>query len=133
MSTLPAVPLVTSAPSALHICPNCSPLIENLIAEARARIENHIVRHRLSSSSLDESILIIEDEFGEVLHREGDLSFLSSDLQKDYERRQLAVWDLDMEDIGPLRSKCGREAFIFPMHVEGERYTATVFNNAQVA
>jgi hypothetical protein len=137
-----SVPALTIPP-----CPNCScnelPLIESLIAEARARIENHVIHHRLSSSSLDESILIIEDEFGGLMYCEGDLSFLmpnapvldeifsdqmNANIQRDYEIRQLAVWDLDMPELRGFRSECGRIAFMFPMHVDRERYTATVFS-----
>jgi hypothetical protein len=119
------------------------PVVDNLILEAIARIENQKAHHRIPFESVDDSILIIEDEFGGLMHCEGDLSFLmpttpvldqifsrqlNPNIQKDYECRQLAVWDLDMPELRGFRSECGRIAFMFPMHVEGQRYTATVFS-----
>jgi hypothetical protein len=51
-----------------------------------------------------------------------------ANIQKDYECRQLAVWDMEMPELRGFHSERGRVAFIFPMHVDGERYTATVFS-----
>jgi hypothetical protein len=131
----------------VHHCPCCTcnelPLVDNLIWEARARIESHKAHHRIPFESIDDSILIIEDEFGGLMYHEGDLSFLmpqapvldqifsdqlNPGIQKDYELRQLAVWDMEMPELRGFRSECGRIAFIFPLHVGGQRYTATVFS-----
>jgi hypothetical protein len=135
----------------VHSCPTCIcnelPLVDNLILEARARIKNHEAHHRIPFESVDDSILIIEDEFGGLMHCEGDLSFLmpqapvldqifsdqlNLNIQKDYEIRQLAVWDMEMPELRGFRSECGRVAFMFPIYVEGDCYTVTVFS-AQVA
>jgi hypothetical protein len=142
-----AVPLVPRTPQTVHSCPCCTcdelSLVDDLILEARARIKNHEAHHRIPFESVDDSILIIEDEFGGLMHCEGDLSFLMPqapvldqifsdqlipNIQQDYEIRQLAVWDLEMPELRGFRSECGRVAFMFPMHVEGQRYTATVFS-----
>jgi hypothetical protein len=95
---------------------------------------------------VDHSVLIIEEGEGELVYSTGDLSFLTPvidpeifedfasqlhpDIQDEYRQRQLAVWDFDLPQLGNFKTKCGREAVMFPLCVSQQRYTFTVFSKA---
>lgn len=75
--------LTLSAPS--NPIPNTtalSPYTLKVISEARKRITYHKTHNPHLVSQVDDSILIIEDETGGLIHCEGDLSFLAPSTPK---------------------------------------------------
>ena len=134
-----------STPSTLHICPTCTrqPAL-NLPKEAWARVFNSQRLHQLGPV---EDQLVIEDDCGNVIHTEGDLSFLmpsdpvlgglfptqlNPDIQEAYRIRQKWTWDLlDETDKHPPLQIAGREVVFLPMSVNKETYTITVFAEAE--
>lgn len=110
-----------------------------VLAKARARVANYI-RHA-DVNGLDPFLMVVEDEFGELVHTQGDLSFmmpsapvpcqwfanqLNTEIKDKYERRQLAVWQKmlvgEQFQVAPKLN-----AVILPFLAEEERFTVTVF------
>jgi hypothetical protein len=124
-----------SPPSTIHTLPS------DLPKKARARLAN---RQRLGQlDSVDNSLLVIQDDCGNLIHAEGDLGFLmpsvpvvdqefhtqlNAEIQDGYRIRQRYVWNMfDLEDDRPRLQVGCKEAVFLPMFVDKEEYTITVF------
>jgi hypothetical protein len=118
---------------------------DKLIFEAKKTLNNNKLDNRELIEPLDDSILIVEDEGGGLMHYEGDLSFLMADAPKmyylfweqmdtdmrdAYTAKQQAIWAFKSHKVPAFVSKCGRKAYIFPLHTMRQRFTVTVFHNA---
>lgn len=118
------------------------PVVAKILTEARARLAGHKRRHPELTPLLDDSLLIIEDEYGCLWHHEGDLSFLMPETpvlfdnfsaqlnpnsQREYEYAQQAAWDCKIRGNAPFVSQCGRQAGIFQLYPMRQMFTATVF------
>jgi hypothetical protein len=112
-----------------------------ILTKAQARIANHI-RNATEVAGLDPFLLVIEDEFGDLVHTQGDLTFLmpfepvlhqqfasqlNPDTQKQYENKQLDVWEQVLVDGQPFGVAPGWNVSILPILVEENRYTVTIF------
>jgi hypothetical protein len=134
-------------PNSSNLAATYVSLTLQLLNELKTQAKKYIggVKRKHPDVTLDDSILIIEDEYGGLMHAEGDLSFLMPNaptldkifyrqlpaaIQKDYQDRQMAVWDLDMPELGNLQTKGGREGVMLPMFVYAQRWTITVFTKA---
>jgi hypothetical protein len=86
--------------------------------------------------------MVIEDEFGNLVHAQGDLSFLmpaapvlrqwfanqlNTEIKDQYDRRQLAVWQKMSVDGEQFQVAPRLNAAILPFLAEEERFTVTVF------
>lgn len=128
-------------------CNDCScscntlPALALIVTKAQARVANHI-RNAPGVSGLDPFLLIIEDEYGDLVHTQGILSFLmpsqpvlhqqfahqlNLDIQPEYEKRQLEVWEQILVDGQPFCVAPEWKASILPFLVEESRYTVTIF------
>ena len=91
-------------------------------------------------NGLDPFLMVIEDEFGDLVHTQGNLSFLmpaapvlgqwfagqlNTEIQDQYERRQLAAWQKMLVEQFQVASNLN--AAILPFLAEEERFTVTVF------
>jgi hypothetical protein len=54
---------------------NAGPSLELILTKAKARVANHI-RNTPDVNGLEPFLMVIEDEFGDLVHTQGDLSFL---------------------------------------------------------
>ena len=127
--------------TAIHSLPSSSTITKPtrgcslalVLAKAKARVANYI-KHA-DGNGLDPFLMVVEDEFGVLVHTQGDLSFmmpsapvqcqwfanqLNTEIKDQYERRQLGVWE---------RCWWGNRsnAVILPFLAEEERFTVTVF------
>ena len=111
-----------------------------ILTKAKARVTNHI--ENAGVSCLDPSLVVIEDEYGDLVHTQGDLSFLmpsapvlrqwfagqiNPTIQKEYDRRQLAVWEQVLRDGEQFEVAPAWNASILPILVEERQFTVTVF------
>jgi hypothetical protein len=111
------------------------------LPKAQSRIANHI-RNTPEVEGLDPFLLVIEDEYGDLVHTQGDLSFLmpaapvlhqqfagqlNLSVQKEYENRQLAVWEHILRDGEQFRVAPNWNTAILPILAEENRYTVTIF------
>jgi hypothetical protein len=86
--------------------------------------------------------MVIEDEFGDLVHAQGNLSFLmpaapvlrqwfagqlNTELKDKYDRRQRAVWQKMLADGEQFQVSSNLNAAILPFLAEEERFTVTVF------
>src|SRR6266481_606712 len=97
----------------IHSLPSPSPIekpprgrsLELVLTKAKARVANYI--RNADGNGLDPFLMVVEDEFGDLVHTQGDLSFLmpsapvlhqwfasqlNTEIKDQYDRRQLAVW-----------------------------------------
>ena len=87
------------------------PSLELVLIKAKARVANYI--RNADVNSLDPFRMIIEDEIGDLVHTQGDLSFLmpaapvlrqsfasqlNTEIRDQYDGRQLAVWQKMLVD-----------------------------------
>ena len=93
-------------------------------------------------NGLDPFLMVIEDEFGDLVHSQGNLSFLmpaapalgqwfvgqlNTEIQDQYERRQLAARQKMLVDGEQFQVASNLNAVILPFLDEDERFTVTVF------
>lgn len=119
-----------------------SPYTLKAISEAKKEVIRLKTLHPHLVSQVDNSILIIEDEDGGLIHHEGDLSFLmptaprmyhnfskqlNPEIQKDYAERQLSAWKYQLAEKSHLVTPSGRQAMFFPLYTMRQRFTGTVF------
>jgi hypothetical protein len=86
--------------------------------------------------------MVVEDEFGDLVHTQGDLSFLmpsapvlhqwfasqlNTEIKDQYDRRQLAVRQKMLVDGEQFQVAPKLNAAILPFLAEEERFTVTVF------
>ena len=86
--------------------------------------------------------MVIEDEFGDLVHTQGDLSFLipfapvlrecfasqlNIEIETEYDRRQRAVWQKMLFDGEQFQVAPNLNAAILPFLAEEARFTVTVF------
>jgi hypothetical protein len=86
--------------------------------------------------------MVIEDESGDLVHAQGDLSFLmpaapvlcqwfagqlNTEIKDEYHRRQHAVWQEMSEHGEQFKVAPNLNAAILPFLAEQERFTVTVF------
>ena len=115
--------------------------MELILTKAKARIANHI-RNTPDVNGLDPFLMVIEDEFGDLVHTQGDLSFLmpsapvlcqcfasqlNAEIEDQYNRRQLAVWQRMLFDGEQFQVAPKLNAAILPFLAEEDRFTVTVF------
>ncbi len=116
------------------------PSLELVLIKAKARVANYI--RNADVNSLDPFRMIIEDEIGDLVHTQGDLSFLmpaapvlrqsfasqlNTEIKDQYDRRQLAVWQKMLVDGEQFQVAPNLNAAILPFLAEEERFTVTVF------
>jgi hypothetical protein len=114
---------------------------ELILTKAKTRVANY-VRNTPDANGLDPFLLVIEDEFGDLVHTQGNLSFLmpsapvrrqwfasqlNTEIQGEYDRRQLAVWQNVLRDGEQFQVAPNLNAAILPFLAEEERFTVTVF------
>jgi hypothetical protein len=116
------------------------PPLELVLTKARERVANYI--RNADVNGLDPFLMVIEDEFGNLVHTQGDLSFLmpaapvlrqwfagqlNTEIKDQYDRRQLAVWQKMLVDGEQFQVASNLNAAILPFLAEEERFTVTVF------
>ena len=112
--------------------------LELVLTKAKARVANYI--RNADVNGLDPFLMVIEDESGDLVHTQGNLSFLmpgapvlrqcfasqlNTEIKDQYDRRQLAVWQkmlVEQFQVAP-----NLNAAILPFLAEEERFTVTVF------
>jgi hypothetical protein len=132
--------------SAVSVIPSVSPItaglsLDLILAKAKARVANY-VRNTPDANGLDPFLMVIEDEFGDLVHTQGDLSFLmpsasvlrqwfasqlNTEIKGEYDRRQLAVWQEVLRDGEQFQVAPNLNDAILPFFAEEERFTVTVF------
>jgi hypothetical protein len=116
------------------------PPLKLLLTKAKEKVAAYI--RNADVSGLDPFRMVIEDEFGDLMHAQGDLSFfmpaapvlrqgfagqLSTEIKDQYNRRQHAVWKKMLVDGKRFQVAPNLNAAILPFLVEDERFTVTVF------
>src|SRR5260370_38596772 len=91
---------------------------------------------------LDLLLMVIADEFGDLVHTQGNLSFLmpaapvlrqwfasqlNTEIKDQYDRRQLAVWQKMLVDGEQFQVAPNLIAAILPFLAVEDRFTVTVF------
>lgn len=130
-------------------CPACScpcnarPGLGLVLIKAQARVANHI-KNTGAVDGLDPFLLVVEDKYGDLVHTQGDLSFLmpsapvlhqqfagqlNLDIQTHYEKKQLAVWEQILRDGEQFQVAPDWKASILPFLVEENEYTVAIFFN----
>src|SRR5258705_7957042 len=87
------------------------PSLELVLPKAKARVATYI--RDADVNGLDPFLMVIEDEFGDLVHTQGNLSFLmpaapvlrqwfagqlNTEIKDQYDRRQLAAWQKESVD-----------------------------------
>jgi hypothetical protein len=116
------------------------PPLKLLLTKAKEKVAAYV--RNADVSGLDPFRMVIEDEFGELMHAQGDLSFLmpaapvlrqwfagqlNTEIKDQYDRRQHAVWKKMLVDGERFQVAPNLNAAILPFLVEDERFTVTVF------
>jgi hypothetical protein len=116
------------------------PPLELVLTKARERVANYI--RNADVNGLDPFRMVIEEEFGDLVHAQGDLSFLmpaapvlrqwfanqlNTEIRDQYDRRQRAVWQKMLVDGEQFQVAPRLNAAILPFLAEEERFTVTVF------
>jgi hypothetical protein len=111
-----------------------------ILTKAKARVANHI--ENAGVEGLDPFLLVIEDEYGDLVYTQGDLSFLmpaapvlrqwfasqlNTEIQGEYDRRQLAIWEQFIRDGEQFEVAPNWNAAILPFVLEERQFTVTVF------
>jgi hypothetical protein len=111
-----------------------------VLTKAKERVATYI--RNSSVNGLDPFRMVIEDEFGDLVHIQGDLSFLmpaapvlrqwfagqlNTKIKGQYDRRQRAVWQKMLVDAEQFQVAPSLNAAILPFLAEKERFTVTVF------
>jgi hypothetical protein len=117
------------------------PFPKLILTKAKARVASYIT-NTANVNSLDPFLMVVEDEFGDLVHAQGDLSFLmpsqpvlhqrfasqlNAEIQDEYGRRQFAVWQNMLVDGEQFQITPNLNVAILPFLVEQERFTVTVF------
>jgi hypothetical protein len=115
------------------------PPLKLVLTKAKERVANYI---RNEDVNLDPFLMVIEDESGDLVHAQGDLSFLmpaapvlhqwfagqlNTEIKDQYDRRQRAVWQKMLADGEHFQVAPNLNAAILPFLAEEERFTVTVF------
>ena len=137
--SLPALSPTTN-PTRSMTAQYARPSSELVLTKAKARVANYI--SNADVNGLDPFLMVIEDEFGNLVHTQGDLSFLmpsapvlrqwfanqlNTEIKDQYDRRQLAVWQKMLVDGEQFQVAPKLNAAILPFLTEEERFTVTVF------
>ena len=116
------------------------PSLELVLTKAKARVADYI--RNADVNGLDPFLMVIEDEFGDLVHAQGNLSFLmpaapvlrqwfagqlNSEIKDKYDHRQHAVWQKMLVDGEQFQVAPNLNAAILPFLAEEERFTVTVF------
>jgi hypothetical protein len=116
------------------------PSLELVLTKAKARVADYM--RNAEGNGLDPFLMVIEDEFGDLVHTQGNLSFLmpaapvlgqwfagqlNTEIQDQYERRQLAAWQKMLVDGQQFQVASNLNAVILPFLAEEEKFTVTVF------
>ena len=132
----------------VHSLPSPSPItnpprgrsLELVLTKAKARVANYI--RYADVNGLDPFLMVIEDESGDLVHTQGNLSFLmpaapvlrqwfasqlNTEIKDQYDRRQLAVWQKMLVDGEQFQVAPNLNAAMLPFLAEEERFTVTVF------
>jgi hypothetical protein len=130
----------TTNPTASMTAQHAQPSLELVLTRAKARVANHI--RNSDVNGLDPFLMVIEDEFGDLVHTQGNLSFLMpaapvlrqwfagqlyAGIKHEYDRRQHAVWQEMLFDGQQFQVASNLNAAILPFLAEEERFTVTVF------
>src|ERR1700730_18285577 len=114
---------------------------ELILTKAKARVANYVCNSPVANG-LDPFLMVIEDEFGDLVHTQGDLSFLmpaapvlrqwfagqlNTEIKDKYDRRQHAVWQKMLVDGEQFQVASNLNVAILPFLAEEERFTVTVF------
>jgi hypothetical protein len=117
------------------------PSLKLILTKAKAKVANYITK-TAGVNGLDPFLMVVEDEFGHLLHTQGDLSFLmpsppvlhkwfasqlNPEIKGEYGRRQLAIWQNMLVDGEQFQIAPKLNAAILPFLAEEERFTVTVF------
>jgi hypothetical protein len=115
--------------------------LDLILTKAQARVAAH-VRNTPDANGLEPFLMVVEDEYGDLVHTQGDLKFLmpsapvlrqwfasqlNAEIKGEYDRRQLAVWQEVLRDGEQFQVAPNWNAAILPFLAEEERYTVTVF------
>ena len=134
------VPSPATNPTASMTAQYARPSLKLILARAKARVADYI--RNADVNGLDPFLMVIEDEFGDLVHTQGNLSFLmpaapvlgqwfagqlNTEIQDQYERRQLAAWQKMLVDGQQFQVASNLNAVILPFLAEVERFTVTVF------
>ena len=136
-----ATPIQSPVSSSLPTSINAFPTLEVILNLAKERVSDHMAR-ATGVQGLDPSVLVIEEEFGDLVYTQGDLSFLmpgapilhktfagqlNSEIQDEYDSQQLAVWEQLLVYGEQFQVENDWNAAILPFFAEEERFTVTVF------
>jgi hypothetical protein len=160
LSTLPPAPIIHLATPPILSCNGCSttdskgllvqceickelPPMKLILEEAKAKVAEYIT-NAAEFEGMDPFLLVIEDEFGGLVHTQGDLSFLmpstpvaheqfakqlNPPIQRLYAERQLAVWKEMLRNGEQFQIAPGWNVCILPMLAEDSEFTVTIFFN----
>ena len=116
------------------------PPLELVLTKAKERVATYI--RNADVNGLDPFRMVIEDESGNLVHAQGDLSFLmpaspvlrqwfaaqlNPEIKDQYERMRHAVWQKTFMDGEQFQVAPKLNAAILPFLAEEERFTVTVF------
>jgi len=119
---------------------NARPSMELVLTRAKARVANYVKNSDVDG--LDPFLMVIEDEFGDLVHTQGNLSFLmpaapvlrewfagqlNAGIKDEYDRRQHAVWQEMLFHGQQFQVASNLNAAILPFLAEEERFTVTAF------
>ena len=120
---------------------NAGPSQELILTTAKARVATYIT-DTADVNGLDPFLMVVEDVFGDLVHTQGDLSFLMPSapvlrqwfasqlnpaIQKEYDRKRLAIWQNMLVDGEQFQVAPNLNAAILPFLAEEDRFTVTVF------
>jgi hypothetical protein len=116
------------------------PPLQQILIKAKERVADYI--RNADVKGLDPFRMVIENEFGDLVHAQGDLSFLMpaapvlqqwfagqlhTEIKDKYDRRQHAVWQKMLADGEQFQVAPNLNVAILPFLAEEERFTVTVF------
>lgn len=117
------------------------PSQELILTTAKARVATYIT-DTADVNGLDPILMVVEDVFGDLVHTQGDLSFLMPSapvlrqwfasqlnpaIQKEYDRKRLAIWEQFIRDGERFEVAPNWNAAILPFVLEERQFTVTVF------
>jgi len=117
------------------------PSQELILTTAKARVATYIT-DTADVNVLDPFLMVVEDVFGDLVHTQGDLSFLmpsspvlhqwfasqlNAEIKGEYDRKRLAIWQNMLVDGEQFQVAPNLNAAILPFFAEEDRFTVTVF------